>query len=45
MQSLKPIVIVTKKEFKAYFDHPLAYIVLVAFLALNSFFYFRAAAA
>ncbi len=39
----KPLWIVTKKEFKAYFDHPIAYIILIAFLGINSFFFFRSA--
>ena len=40
---LKSIYTITKKEFKAYFNHPMAYIVLVVFLVINSFFYFRSA--
>ncbi|MFH1508849.1 MAG: Gldg family protein [bacterium] len=41
IQALKPIFTIAKKEFKAYFDHPIAYVILVVFLVANSFFYFR----
>ena len=34
---------ILKKELKSYFDHPTAYILLVVFLAINSFFFFRVA--
>ncbi len=34
---------IIKKELKAYFDHPTAYILIVIFLVVNSFFYFRTA--
>ncbi len=40
---IKPLLIIIKKELKAYFDHPIAYIILVVFLAINGFFYFRSA--
>lgn len=30
-----------KKELKSYFDHPIAYILMVVFLVVNSFFFFR----
>lgn len=32
---------IAKKELKSYFDHPTAYLILIVFLVLNSFFYFR----
>ncbi len=32
---------IIKKELKQYFDHPTAYILLVVFLVVNGFFYFR----
>ncbi len=32
---------IIKKELKQYFDHPTAYILLVVFLVINNFFYFR----
>jgi ABC-2 type transport system permease protein len=32
---------VARKELRGYFDHPTAYILLVVFLAINFFFYFR----
>jgi ABC-2 type transport system permease protein len=34
---------ITRKELRSYFDHPTAYILLVVFLAINLFFYFRGA--
>jgi ABC-2 type transport system permease protein len=34
---------VARKELRGYFDHPTAYILLVVFLAINFFFYFRSA--
>jgi len=34
---------ILKKELKSYFDHPTAYILLVVFLVVNSFFFFRVA--
>ncbi len=30
-----------KKELKAFFDHPTAYILLIVFVVVNSFFFFR----
>ncbi len=38
MQNLLPII---KKEWKAFVDHPTAYILLVVFLVINFFFFFR----
>ncbi len=32
---------IARKELRAYFDHPTAYILLVVFLVINFFFYFR----
>lgn len=32
---------IARKELRGYFDHPTAYILLVVFLAINFFFYFR----
>ncbi|UCC75019.1 MAG: Gldg family protein [Gemmatimonadota bacterium] len=34
---------IARKELRAYFDHPTAYILLVVFLVINFFFYFRSA--
>jgi len=34
---------IARKELRGYFDHPTAYILLVVFLAINLFFYFRSA--
>ena len=30
---LQPLLIIIKKEIKGYFDHPIAYIILVVFLS------------
>lgn len=38
---MKNILIITKKELRAYFNNPTAYIVLVAFLLLWEFLFFR----
>ncbi|MFW6199071.1 MAG: Gldg family protein [Gemmatimonadota bacterium] len=38
---MKNVWIVARKEFKSYFDHPTAYILIVAFLALGLFLAFR----
>lgn len=38
---MKNIWTVARKEFKSYFDHPTAYILIVAFLALGLFLAFR----
>ena len=38
---MKNILIITKKELRAYFNNPTAYIVLVAFLLLWQFLFFR----
>lgn len=32
---------VARREFRSYFDHPTAYVLLVVFLAVNFFFYFQ----
>ncbi|MFB6181699.1 MAG: Gldg family protein [Candidatus Magasanikbacteria bacterium] len=32
---------IIKKELKQYFDHPTAYVLIVVFLLINSFFFFR----
>ena len=34
---------IVRKELRTYFDHPTAYILLVVFLVINFFFYFRSA--
>jgi ABC-2 type transport system permease protein len=34
---------IARKELRGYFDHPTAYILLVVFLGINSFFFFRSA--
>jgi ABC-2 type transport system permease protein len=34
---------VARKELRGYFDHPTAYILLVVFVAINAFFFFRSA--
>ncbi|HSG81457.1 MAG TPA: Gldg family protein [Gemmatimonadota bacterium] len=34
---------IARKELRGYFDHPTAYILLVVFLAVNAFFFFRSA--
>jgi ABC-2 type transport system permease protein len=34
---------IARKELRGYFDHPTAYILLVVFLGINLFFYFRSA--
>ncbi len=34
---------IARKELRGYFDHPTAYILLVVFLAINAFFFFRSA--
>jgi len=34
---------IVRKELRNYFDHPTAYILLVVFLVINFFFYFRSA--
>lgn len=34
---------IARKELRSYFDHPTAYILIVVFLAINFFFYFRSA--
>ncbi|UCF21031.1 MAG: Gldg family protein [Gemmatimonadota bacterium] len=34
---------IARKELRGYFDHPTAYILLVVFLGINLFFYFRGA--
>jgi ABC-2 type transport system permease protein len=34
---------IARKELRGYFDHPTAYILLVVFLGINFFFYFRSA--
>jgi ABC-2 type transport system permease protein len=34
---------IARKELRSYFDHPTAYILLVVFLVVNFFFYFRSA--
>ncbi len=34
---------IARKELRGYFDHPTAYILLVVFLVVNFFFYFRSA--
>jgi ABC-2 type transport system permease protein len=34
---------IARKELRSYFDHPTAYILLVVFLGINFFFYFRSA--
>lgn len=34
---------IARKELRTYFDHPTAYILVVVFLAINFFFYFRSA--
>jgi ABC-2 type transport system permease protein len=34
---------IVRKELRGYFDHPTAYVLLVVFLAINCFFYFRSA--
>lgn len=35
------ILTIAKREFRSYFDHATAYVLLVVFLAANSFFFFR----
>ncbi|NIR46626.1 MAG: ABC transporter permease [Gemmatimonadetes bacterium] len=34
---------IARRELRGYFDHPTAYILLVVFLAINAFFFFRSA--
>ncbi|MEE9206869.1 MAG: Gldg family protein [Gemmatimonadota bacterium] len=38
---IKNTLTVAKREFRSFFDQPTAYILLVVFLAINFFFYFR----
>ncbi len=40
---MRNILTIARKELRGYFDHPTAYILLVVFLAINFFFYFRGA--
>lgn len=40
---MKNVLTIIKKELKGYFDHPTAYILLVAFSLLVSFFFFKTA--
>lgn len=43
MFSIKNLFIITKKEFRSYFNNPTAYIVMVVFLLLWEFLFFRSA--
>ena len=43
MKNLKNILTITKKELRGYFDNPTAYIVLIVFLLLWEFLFFRGA--
>ena len=43
MKNLKNILSITKKELRGYFDNPTAYIVLIVFLLLWEFLFFRGA--
>jgi len=38
---MRNILTIARKELRGYFDHPTAYILLVVFLVINFFFYFR----
>lgn len=38
---IKVLIAVIKKEFKSYFNHPLAYIMLSLFIGVSYFFFFR----
>jgi len=38
---MRNMLTIARKELRGYFDHPTAYILLVVFLVLNFFFYFR----
>ncbi len=43
MKNIKNILTITKKELRGYFDNPTAYIVLIGFLVLWEFLFFRGA--
>ena len=38
---MRNILTIARKELRGYFDHPTAYILVVVFLVINFFFYFR----
>jgi len=38
---MRNILTIARKELRSYFDHPTAYILMVVFLVINFFFYFR----
>ena len=38
---MRNIATIARKELRSYFDHPTAYILVVVFLVINFFFYFR----
>ena len=38
---MRNILTIARKELRSYFDHPTAYILVVVFLVINFFFYFR----
>jgi ABC-type uncharacterized transport system involved in gliding motility auxiliary subunit/ABC-type transport system involved in multi-copper enzyme maturation permease subunit len=40
---MKAILIIARRELRAMFDHPTGYILLVVFVALNNFLFFRSA--
>ena len=40
---MKNVLTIIKKELKGFFDHPTAYVLLVAFVLIVSFFYFKTA--
>jgi ABC-type uncharacterized transport system involved in gliding motility auxiliary subunit len=40
---MKPILTIARREYKALFDNPAGYVLLIVFLVVNAFLYFRAA--
>lgn len=40
---MKPLLAIIKKELKDYVDHPTAYILVIVFLVLNNFLFFKSA--